>query len=166
METIDLPLLLTSLTALAAVVCPAISTCVTVRSNERSRRTELHAPKVYESVSRMISAFHLLHRQGDHVSYSGWDQETRLRHSRECFSSFSVACFEVMALLSCENIRSQLTGLLSSLTAAGYQASADHEAVFNQVVADIAKELSCASSKYKLSPNRKRKSRHAKDRRG
>lgn len=162
MSNVDFPLLLTSLTALAAVIGPVVSTCITIRSNERLRREELHTPKVYAAISQMISAFHGLHRQGDRVTHSGWDPEQRVRDSQSAYTAFSAACFDLMSLMPNEDIRGQLTYLLQSINSTGFQVSAEHEAVFNQIIAAISWEFSLDSSKRNHSVNSQHKRCNAK----
>lgn len=165
MTTVDLPLLLTSVTALAAVIGPVVSTCITIRSTERLRREELRAPKVYAAISQLINAFHGLHRQNDRVSHSGWDLEQHNKHIREAYTTFSVACFEVMSLMNNEEIRDNLSALLDWICSSNFYVSAEHECTFHQVIADIALELSDKSSKHNHPVSRKGKSRRAKNNR-
>lgn len=157
MSTIDLPILLTSITALAAVIGPVVSTCITVRSNERLRRDELYAPKLYSAISQVIVAFHRLHRKDDFITYAGWDLDLRTKSTYESYTNFSVSCFELMSLLPDEGIRSQLTDLLSVIGSAGFQVSPENEVAFNQIVSEISHFLSRVSSKHRHAVKGKRK---------
>lgn len=57
MDISVITLIITSFTALAAVIGPIISSVINVRSNERTKRFEQYSPQLYAAVRRFTGAY-------------------------------------------------------------------------------------------------------------
>ncbi|MBE6976244.1 MAG: hypothetical protein E7439_03485 [Ruminococcaceae bacterium] len=103
---------MSSVTAVIAIVAPIISSIVAAKSQERMKRNELYAPRVYDALAQMSLRYSLLPRistatdsDAAHAEYL----EALDRHSE-----FMASCYTVMSLVPGETIQEQITALLAS----------------------------------------------------
>lgn len=134
-------LILTSLTALAAVIGPIISSVITVKSNERVKRFEQYTPQLYAAVKRFTEAYSKFKRAMD---YSGADkhrQEFLKGQAPEIYREFSAAAYDVISFVPNPEIHEMIIDLLSDLEYS-WKVGTEEDKKFQEIAAAIAKDLS------------------------
>lgn len=141
MNTSDLVVLLSSVTAIIAVVAPVVSTLVTVKSNERIARLKLRIPQNYEAINRMVSAYSKLqdNNKCDYLADAD-DFQTRHRMLTE-YHEFMAAAYSLMTLVTNESIHQQIIELVASIKQNHYTVYVEDNEMFNKLICDITVEL-------------------------
>lgn len=157
MDTGNLALILSSVTAIAAVIVPAITTAKTIKSNERMKRLELYSPRLFDAVKRMVDTYSQLKRSDQLDNPNGQElSESEKVESRILCSDFFAACCEVMSLIDNNQIQIKLSTLIDDLDSSPViDSSSDY--TFQQITAAIASEISGNKSKPEKPKNRKAK---------
>ncbi len=159
--TIDaatISLIMSSITAIAAIVAPTISAIMTIKSNEKIKQLELHSPKVYDAVNRMISSYSKMPRLLDDFDTTEYDPERNaqiLQHVNSAFSDFRACCYEVIALIPNVEIHQQIASFINIVNL-NYHLP-EEEAAFRELVTAITLATSPYCSKQKKHICSKRK---------
>lgn len=165
-ETTDIALIMSSITAIAAVIIPVISTAITLRHNEKIKRTELHSPKIYDAVNQLvITYFNLLHYGDPDTKYKPWTTIEESRANKEAFSDlkfsrfkpFKIACYNVLSLISDETVHREILELINTLEERFQNPDQDTDAAFERVLLRISKATSPKYSKVSKPKHTKRK---------
>lgn len=125
-----------SVTAIIAIIAPAITTVCTIRSQERIKKQELYSPRVYDALAEMSESFASLTRK----DYSGEDGDKVYMCALEKFNCFSTACYKVLALIPDKDIHQKISRLLTDRQAV--YPTPHHDALFIEIMADINAFLS------------------------
>ena len=147
--------LLTSSVALAAVIGPIISSVITVRSNERTKRFEQYAPQQYAVVQRFSNAYsdypHL-----SELAVRNKDRDALVDLAKYKYKELSAAAYNVISFIPGEEIHTQTIAFLNSIQASEL-ATPEEDAMFQRLSALLAEELAS-----QLSTQRKRNRRRNK----
>lgn len=154
-------IILSTATAIAAIVGPIISAWFTVRSNERMKHMELHAPHVYESLRKMIFHYSNMTRLFECNSDDPEDKRQHELRADADKKEFLLACYEVMSLIPCYDIHQKILTFMQTLNY-GYRLSED-EAEFQNLISDISFEIALRSPKKKKRVARKKKHARTSD---
>ena len=156
MDITNISLVLTSFTALAAVIGPVITSVVTVRSNEQAKKFETHSPKVYAAVQRFTEAYSKLPRQTA-CSWTGdLERSSMISEYATAYKSLTAAGYEVMSLFPSGEIQEQISSLLTGLDGEFY-VDAKRDQQFRKLTEAISVEISA-----EFSPMKKRRKRNKK----
>lgn len=156
MDFTIISLALTSFTALAAVIGPIISSIITVRSNERTKKCELYSPRVYDAVHKFTEAYAKLPRKADYDNGSDYRRHELALEYLSAFKDFAHAGYEVMSYLPNDEIHDQIVALIGILDGRRW-IGPDHDKDFQKLAAVLALELAS-----EVSPNKKRIARKTK----
>ncbi|MBQ7001715.1 MAG: hypothetical protein IJN67_11850 [Oscillospiraceae bacterium] len=153
-------LVLTSLTALAAVIGPIISSIITIRSNERTKRFEIYSPQLYSAVRKFSDAYSRIPREAALKTYNEYGKTMLREKAVDAYQEFSSAAYEVISFIDDSDIHDQITNLLAELEKASF-ASPEYDHRFQKVMSAIAKKLSADFSpkKDRITSKAKRNSR-------
>ena len=154
-------LTLTSITALAAVIGPIISSVINVRSNERTKRFELYSPQLYAAVRRFSDAYAQIPRKRSFDSVNEFGRITLNQEAITAYKAFSASAYEVISFIPNNEIQDQIAVLLASLEEAKW-ASPEHDQQFQKLTATIAKELASEFSQKEKRITRKANRRSRK----
>lgn len=155
MDFTIISLALTSFTALAAVIGPIISSIITVRSNERTKKCALYSPRVYDAVHKFTEAYAKLPRKADYDSRSDYGRSEMSLEYLSAFKAFTWAGYEVMSYLPNQEIHDQIIALIGILDGRHW-VGPEHDKDFQKLAAILAIELAS-----EVSPDKKRKARKA-----
>lgn len=156
MDIAVISLVLTSATALAAVIGPIISSVITVRSNERTKKFEMYSPQVYAAVQRFTGAYAQFPRKADYSNVSDYGKAQISKDAAAAYRSFSASAYEVMSLLPNCEIHGQIISLLADLDGKKW-AEAEQDKLFQALAESLARELSSGVSNKKQRKDRKAK---------
>lgn len=152
----QLSFILTSVTALAAVIGPVISSVINVRSNERTKKYEMYAPKLYTAVQKLTEAYAKFPRK---VDFNKTNDLGRGRLDNEYASALRVFCsaaYEIMSLLPSRELHEQIISFLAELE--GKRCiGIEQDQKFQQLTESLAVELSAEFSPMKKCIARKAK---------
>lgn len=143
-------LILSSITALAAVIGPVISSIINVRSNERTKRFELYSPQVFAAVRRFSDAYARIPRKRNFDSANEYGRIALNQEFIDSLKEFTAAAYEVASFIPNNQIHDRITVLLTDLKDAKW-ATEEHDRKFQELSASIAKELAA-----KFSPKKER----------
>lgn len=155
-ETADIALIMSSITAIAAVIIPVISTVISLKHNEKVKQTELHSPKVYNAVNQLVTAYTNLMRYADQDfinSNNSTSEENKRAHvenhklSYGKFKVFKAACYDIITLIPNSEIQDDLLTYLSELENRGYRPEHLDTDNFHSILAKISLVISPATSK-------------------
>lgn len=142
MDISQITFVLSSVTAIAAIVCPVISTIIQVKSNERTKRFLSFSPRLYDSLRRLTEAYANYPRKAFIPCPDRTSEEEILFSSHSSYCALSSACFEIMSLVPSANLHRQIISLLSYMVQSAY-ATEESDQMFN----DLSLYLStCISS--------------------
>lgn len=156
MDISVITLILTSFTALAAVIGPIISSVINVRSNERTKRFEQYSPQIYASVHRFTEAYASFPRWVNYESANEYGRSDLSMKANSAYKEFSAASYEVIFFIPNAEIRDQITSLLAELEGIKWT-SAEDDAKFQAITSALATELAAEVSQKKKRIGRKAK---------
>lgn len=171
-ETADIALIMSSITAIAAVIIPVISTAITLRHNEKLKRTELHSPKIYEAVNQLVGAYSNLMRYDDPnfsppSGLSAEDHKGFIRNRNQAtyiqFMTFKTACYEIISLIPNAEIHNDLLALLVELERFHHCPDEEHDQLFYATLAKIALVISPKQSNTRKPNRTNRKAKSGKE---
>ena len=137
MSPSDITVIMTSVTALAAIVAPVITAIYSGKTQERMKRTELYSPRVYDALADMSKAYSQLSRGTDAT-----DDVTKVhKNAMIVYYEFSCTAYKVMSLIPKEGIQNQISNLLTEIENYSYFPSELHDELFRQLMRDITKFL-------------------------
>lgn len=156
MDISVISLILSSVTAIVAVIGPIVSSVITLKSNESLKRLDLYSPRVYEAAQKFMMLYSKIPR------YEDLEWKTELEFSNACkkargpIKEFIAAGYEVASLMPNENIQQNLLSLISKMQ---YRSSADEDTdvLFYDVIKSIAPTLAPNKSKRKKCKSRQKK---------
>ena len=155
MDTTLLPTILASVSTLAAIICPTISVVIAVRSNEKSKRYEIYAPKVYSCVQRLTTAFSAYQDLGNYYGYGNDQRRATEKAAADAYRDLSSSAYELMSLIPNAALHSQMSKFLDAMD--GIPGVSDKEKqLFHDLTLAISRELASHVSKTKPSVNTKR----------
>ena len=155
----EISLVLTSLTAIAAVLGPIISSVINVRSNERTKRDELYSPRVYEALQKLTEAFGKFPRYHEYARASELGRIAIAKEYTAAYKAFTSATYEIMSLLPNQDIHELSIALLADLDDLTCIVS-DQDKQFQKLAKAIALELSSqVSLKKKRIPRKPKRSK-------
>lgn len=137
---------MSSATAVIAIVAPVISSIITVRSQERMKRNELYTPRVYNALAEMSLRYSQLPRYP-----TATDDEAMRAEYLEALNKhreFMAACYTVMSLIPGEGIQQQITDLLSSFEGS-LSPNSSHDKMYCKLMNDINEYLRTSKIKKK-----------------
>lgn len=157
-DSLTVTQILTSLTALAAVIGPIVSAIITVRSNERAKRLDLYAPQLYAAVQKLSDTYAALPRKRNFQNTGTYQRTTINEESYLQYRAFSAAAYEVMALFSSPEIHTQIKALLESTKDVAL-IETKHDLAFQTLSEALADELSSwvVSGKHRHTRKKQRK---------
>lgn len=103
---------MSSVTAVVAIVAPIVSSIVATKSQERMKRNEIYAPRVYEALAEMSLRYSRLPRVSTATDNDA--ARTEYLEALDKLSEFMASCYTVMSLVPGETIHQQITELLTS----------------------------------------------------
>lgn len=131
---------ISGLTAIAALVAPAISAYITVKATERSKKFELYAPQAYGAVRKLTEAYSQFPRQSDYFKVSEYQKENLHFNYTKGYQAFSAAAYEVMSLICAPDIHNLLINLLKDMEGKHYTGELQDRA-FQDISEALALEL-------------------------
>lgn len=137
-------LILTSFTALAAVIGPIISSVITVRSNERIKRFETYSPQMYSAVRNLSKAYSGLPRKADFEAASTYNRTVLSEEAPAKYREFSAAAYELMSLMPSSCVQNRTIDLLKELEKEKY-VSEKQDGALQQLMNAIAGELAVST---------------------
>lgn len=159
MDTTLLPTILASVSTLAAIICPTISAVITVRSNEKTKRYEIYAPKVYSCVQRMTAAFSSYQDVDIYNGYGNDQRRSAAKAASDSYRELSSSAYELMSLIPDAALHRQMFAFLAAMD--GLPGVSDKEKqLFHELTLAISRELASHVSKTK--PSVKTKSQRNK----
>lgn len=156
MDLALISLILTSITAIAAVIGPIISSIINVRSNERTKRYEIYSVQIYAAVQKFTEAYSQFPRMADFEAASPQQRTVLSREAAAAYREFSAAAYAVMSFLPNPDIHGQAVLLLEDLDGSSW-ITIKHDQAFEQLSEQIALELAADAS-----PKKNRIARKAK----
>lgn len=142
MDISQITFVLTSVTALAAIICPVISTIIQVKSNERTKRFLSFSPRLYGSIRRFTEAYANYPRKAFMPCSESMTEDHILFSAKSSYCDLSSACFEIMSLVPNAELHRQIISLLSYMVHSAY-ATEESDQMFNDLSLYLA---SCISS--------------------
>lgn len=159
MDTTLLPTILASVSTLAAIICPTISAVITVRSNEKSKRYEIYAPKVYSCVQRLTTAFSAYQDVDNYYGYGNDQRSATEKAAADAYRELSSSAYELMSLIPDAALHRKVSAFLDAMD--GLPGVSDKEKqLFHELTLAISRELASHVSKTK--PSVKTKSQRNK----
>lgn len=150
-----IPTILTGFTALAAIICPTISTIITVRSNEKTKRYEIYAPKVYSCVQRLTDAFSSYQDVDNYYGYGNDQRRATEKAAADAYRELSSSAYELMSLIPDAALHRQVFAFLAAMD--GLPGVSDKEKqLFHDLTLAISLKLASDVSKSKKDINTKR----------
>ena len=137
--------LMPTFTAVAAIVAPTISTAITVRSNERMKRAEIYAPRLYAAVQRLSETYAKFNRSPIYSTTESPPQSVVETRAAAAYKEFSAAAYDVMALVADPDVHAQICDLLESLEKYPYVLS-EQDAKFQALSESLAKTIAAQLS--------------------
>lgn len=160
MDITVVSLALTSVTALAAVIGPIVSSAITVRSNERTKRFEQYAPQLYTAVQRFSNAYSDYPRLSE-LAARNKNREALVDMAKYKYKELSAAAYNVISFIPDEEIHAQTIAFLNSIQASEL-ATPKEDAMFQELSALLAKELASQLSDKRKTNCRRPKSNSSK----
>lgn len=148
MDISIISVILSSLTAFAAVIGQIISAVITVRSRERTKRYEIYAPKVYSTVQRLTAAYSSFPNRVEFTSAGNQERDTMTESACASFKELSASALELMSLLPDMDIHNQVIVLLESMDSVSYT-SEEQDLMFHNLTLSISWKLASDVSKIK-----------------
>lgn len=139
MDITIISLVLSSVTALAAVIGPIVSSAITVRSNERTKRFEQYAPQQYAAVQRFSNAYSDYPRSNE-LSARNRNREALLDSASYKYKELCAAAYGVMSFIASKEIHTQTIAFLESIQASEL-ATPKEDAMFQELSALLSAEL-------------------------
>lgn len=140
MSPSDITVIMTSVTAVAAIVAPVITAIYSAKSQERMKRAELYSPRVYDALAEMSKAYSQLSR-GDDITDDAESATKARKKATIAYYEFVGAAYKVMSLIPKESIQAQISQLLTELEQYSYFPSERHDELFRHLMRDITKFL-------------------------
>lgn len=137
---------ISSVTAVIAIVAPVISSIITMKSQERMKKHELYTPRVYDALAEMSLKYSQLPRRStatDRDAYHVEYLEALNKHQE-----FMASCYTVMSLIPGEGIQQQITDLLNSFEGS-LSPSGNQDKMFCLLMNDINEYLRTSKIKKK-----------------
>ena len=151
---------MTSAIALAAVIGPIISSTITVKSNEKTKRFEQYAPQLYAAVHRFSNAYSDYPRLDDPAANSGRRQALEEAASYK-YRELSAAVYDVISFIPDETIHDHAISLLRAIRESKL-ITAEEDVMFQDLSALLAKELTSQLSAKRKSNHRRAKRNSSK----
>lgn len=133
-DTTQFTVIMTSLTALAAIVMPVVNSIVSTRSAERIKRTELYVPCALTALTEVADAYLSLVVLGD----NGEPPAADAWHILPSYRHFSVACYKIIPLVKKRRIRKQVTHFLTTIQRNQYCRDAQIDLAFDDLMIILA----------------------------
>ena len=144
---------LPSVTAIVAILVPAISSALASRSQERVKRAEMHAPHVYDALSEMTQAYSSLYRDGEQIYVENPYETMRATQAR--YEIFRTAAFQVLSLVPGLEIQQQISELLEAIRKNGFHVAPGYDTQFLALLNSVNAYM--LSSKVKGTRKRKKR---------
>lgn len=143
---------ISSITAMIAIAAPIITSSITIRSQERMKKNELYAPRVYDALADLSVKYSQIPRRSTATDVDS--AKIEYLEVLERHGEFMAACYTVMSLIPGEGIQRQIMDLLSDLE--HYPCPDDkHDKMFCRLMNDI--------NEYLLTSKVKKPKQYAKD---
>lgn len=110
-DTTQFTVLMSSITALAAIVMPVVNSIVSTRSAERIKRAELYVPCALSALSEISARYQnlvVLDEDGHIHASEAWRVITS-------FQNFAVACYKIIPLIKKRRTRKRVTHFLDTI---------------------------------------------------
>lgn len=136
METSQITLIMTSVTAIAAIIGPVITSVVAAISAERIKRVELYTPRSLDSLAEMAKLY---------IHLSRYDESKKGSNltviDDTAYRKFSASCYSVIPLVSNQKLRRQITDLLSAISRNHRCTNDTIDGAFDMLMLDLAKAI-------------------------
>lgn len=158
MDTAIVSIIVSGATAIAALIAPAISANITVKSNERLKRFEIYAPQAFEAVQKLTESYAGFPRKSDYSGSSDYRQSELHTKFANNYRVFSSAAYDVMSFLCSPNVNRLLVELLKDLEGKRYTGEVQDRA-FREISEALAQELVQISGMVNQDSKRKQSAR-------
>lgn len=136
----DIAIILPSITAIAAIVVPALTSAHASKTQVRIKKYELYTPRVYDALSGMAEAYSLLVR-GEMLPETESEREAVFAKASTAYYSFTKTAYTVMSLIPKKDVQSQITELISEISTCYCIPNLDHDKRFCELMNDITEYM-------------------------
>ena len=141
MDFEQLSLTLTTITAIAAILGPIISTIISIRSNRKLRKMEMYAPRIFQAVQKLSDAYSQFPRKADYEATSDIQRPGLVKKSASAHRALIAAAYELMSLIADDDIHAHVNVLIASLEGHKF-ATSEHDKKYQSLTSAIALNVS------------------------
>lgn len=140
----EITLIISSVTALTAIIAPIVSAHMSARSLERQKRIELRDPLAYEALNEFVHAYSNLNAATDAYFYI---RNQDAFSSNANYRAFVVACHNLIPFIPDKNLQKELCEFMDMLLTAGKCSSRETDERFDYITIRIGAALASSSKR-------------------
>lgn len=141
----DIALILTSITSLAAVLAPVISSSISSNASARQKELDIYAPELSQRVSAFMDAYADLCHTSDHIDWEDAADLPIVATNR--YRSFFLASHRLIPFVPDASVQAEIQNLVSVIQTGGCYASEDTDSLFSSLVVSLSPFCTPASGK-------------------
>lgn len=135
----SITLIMSSITAIAAVVSPTIGSFISSRYQRKTKEIEIKLPAAYERLDNLVDAYGKLCRYGgDYSNYPEYPYQS----SPSRFRAFRIAFYQLLPLIPDREIHMRARSLISQISNGSGGSDEQTDTVFYGIIEDIALHIS------------------------
>lgn len=155
----EITLIITSATALAAIIVPTVTTYISTRSAERMKRIDLRDPRAYDALNEFVKTYSNLNATPGSYSYLD-TKDTWGIHAG--YKSFVVACHNLLPFINNQALQLEICQFMQLILSNGKSTNQEIDKKFDQLTIRIGSTL-VQSRKYQMRKNVVSRSNKRKD---